>query len=305
MYCSKMEFRTIWILVLLVYTKVSGGEFYDPTNGSNLGGAGSVQGSLHSLPEPEGSGEGAPVDTIVPPKGFVRPEINFIAKLRQRQRQRALVPAVAITVGQHQPVEAVDPDSDYPDVDLATLGEDLAMVVRFLDQHWVELFGGGGGEKTDDQPQQMQPGQKRAAALRTSMSRRSNSFNMPKERFSPSISVGALTNLGDFFQNLKHNLETLETRDLSNEQVKLLEGQNMITNLRKGRIHRRLSQTCRKCGIPTRYSELSPFEPNTSAGVVRSGFVPRDQLPRSGVQTCGTRKVSFPMVYRPHPLLSC
>lgn len=142
------------------------------------------------MPEPEGSGEGAPVDTIVPPKGFVRPEINYIAKLRQRQRQRALVPAVAITVGQHQPVEAVDPDSDYPDVDLATLGEDLAMVVRFLDQHWVELFGGGGGEKTDDQPQQMQPGQKRAAALRTSMSRRSNSFNMPKERFSPSISVG-------------------------------------------------------------------------------------------------------------------
>ncbi|KAL1395982.1 hypothetical protein pipiens_000295, partial [Culex pipiens pipiens] len=56
------------------------------------------------------------------------------------------------------------------------------------------------------------------------------------------------------------------------------------------RIHRRLSKTCRKCGIPTRYSELSPFEPNTSAGVVRSGFIPRDQLPRSGVQTCGTRK---------------
>uniref|UniRef100_A0A8D8D5M5 (northern house mosquito) hypothetical protein n=2 Tax=Culex pipiens TaxID=7175 RepID=A0A8D8D5M5_CULPI len=214
---------------------VSGGEFYDPTNGSNLGGPGSVQGSLHNLPESEGSGEGAPADTIVPPKGFVRPEINFIAKLRQRQRQRALVPAVAIAVGQHQPVpvEVADPDSDYPDVDLATLGEDLEMVVRFLDQHWVELFGGGGEEPAGDQPQQMQPGQKRAAALRTSMSRRSNSFNMPKERFSPSISVGALTNLGDFFQNLKHNLETLETRDLSNEQVKLLEGQNMITNLRK------------------------------------------------------------------------
>lgn len=184
--------RTINQYLSTDWFPVSGGEFYDPTNGSNLGGPGSVQGSLHNLPESEGSGEGAPADTIVPPKGFVRPEINFIAKLRQRQRQRALVPAVAIAVGQHQtvPVEVADPNSDYPDVDLATLGEDLEMVVRFLDQHWVELFGGGGEEPAGDQPQQMQPGQKRAAALRTSMSRRSNSFNMPKERFSPSISVG-------------------------------------------------------------------------------------------------------------------
>uniref|UniRef100_A0A182SA87 Uncharacterized protein n=1 Tax=Anopheles maculatus TaxID=74869 RepID=A0A182SA87_9DIPT len=44
---------------------------------------------------------------------------------------------------------------------------------------------------------------------------------------------GALTNLGDFFQNLKHNLESLESKNLNNDQVKLLEGQNMISNLRK------------------------------------------------------------------------
>ncbi|KFB50293.1 Dper\GL11233-PA-like protein [Anopheles sinensis] len=45
--------------------------------------------------------------------------------------------------------------------------------------------------------------------------------------------AGALTNLGDFFQNLKHNLESLEAKHLNTEQVKLLEGQNMISNLRK------------------------------------------------------------------------
>uniref|UniRef100_A0A182YBU1 Uncharacterized protein n=1 Tax=Anopheles stephensi TaxID=30069 RepID=A0A182YBU1_ANOST len=33
--------------------------------------------------------------------------------------------------------------------------------------------------------------------------------------------------------NLKHNLESLESKNLNNDQVKLLEGQNMISNLRK------------------------------------------------------------------------
>uniref|UniRef100_A0A182PV44 Uncharacterized protein n=1 Tax=Anopheles epiroticus TaxID=199890 RepID=A0A182PV44_9DIPT len=86
-------------------------------------------------------------------------------------------------------------------------------------------------------------GQKRAAALRSTMARRSHilpsatggSAGTAGEEgsFMPSISVGALTNLGDFFQNLKHNLESLEAKNLNNDQVKLLEGQNMISNLRK------------------------------------------------------------------------
>uniref|UniRef100_A0A182TGE7 Uncharacterized protein n=1 Tax=Anopheles melas TaxID=34690 RepID=A0A182TGE7_9DIPT len=88
-------------------------------------------------------------------------------------------------------------------------------------------------------------GQKRAAALRSTMARRSHIMPTGTQgggggtaaeegSFMPSISVGALTNLGDFFQNLKHNLESLESKNLNNDQVKLLEGQNMISNLRKG-----------------------------------------------------------------------
>nr|XP_040228273.2 uncharacterized protein LOC120952818 isoform X3 [Anopheles coluzzii] len=91
-------------------------------------------------------------------------------------------------------------------------------------------------------------GQKRAAALRSTMARRSHIMPTGTQgggggtaaeegSFMPSISVGefygALTNLGDFFQNLKHNLESLESKNLNNDQVKLLEGQNMISNLRK------------------------------------------------------------------------
>uniref|UniRef100_A0AAG5D566 Uncharacterized protein n=1 Tax=Anopheles atroparvus TaxID=41427 RepID=A0AAG5D566_ANOAO len=88
--------------------------------------------------------------------------------------------------------------------------------------------------------------QKRAAAFRSTVARRSHVIpavaatgggSGEDGSFLPSISVGefygALTNLGDFFQNLKHNLESLESKHLNTEQVKLLEGQNMISNLRK------------------------------------------------------------------------
>ncbi|XP_058065846.1 uncharacterized protein LOC131215473 [Anopheles bellator] len=89
-------------------------------------------------------------------------------------------------------------------------------------------------------------GQKRAAALRSTVARRSHILptvtgngggSHEDTSFMPSISVGefygALTNLGDFFQNLKQNLESLESKNLNHEQVKLLEGQNMISHLRK------------------------------------------------------------------------
>ncbi|XP_052860791.1 uncharacterized protein LOC128267882 [Anopheles cruzii] len=85
-------------------------------------------------------------------------------------------------------------------------------------------------------------GQKRAAALRSTVARRSHILptvtgngggSSEDTSFMPSISVGALTNLGDFFQNLKQNLESLESKNLNHEQVKLLEGQNMISHLRK------------------------------------------------------------------------
>ncbi|ETN65751.1 hypothetical protein AND_002477 [Anopheles darlingi] len=88
----------------------------------------------------------------------------------------------------------------------------------------------------------MTVGQKRAAALRSTVARRSHAVQPSSmahgssgedASFLPSISVGALTNLGDFFQNLKHNLESLESKNLNTEQVKLLEGQNMISSMRK------------------------------------------------------------------------
>ncbi|XP_041773109.1 uncharacterized protein LOC121594158 isoform X1 [Anopheles merus] len=161
-------------------------------------------------------------------------------------------------------------------------------------------------------------GQKRAAALRSTMARRSHIMPTGTQSggggsaaeegsFMPSISVGefygALTNLGDFFQNLKHNLESLESKNLNNDQVKLLEGQNMISNLRKGffysRVCRGLSQAGGQCRFPARHPELSALAPDSSAGFHRAGAVPWDQLSRSRVHACRTRKMSYPPTIRP------
>ncbi|XP_052897393.1 uncharacterized protein LOC128304273 [Anopheles moucheti] len=171
-------------------------------------------------------------------------------------------------------------------------------------------------------------GQKRAAALRSTMARRSHIMpavagggggggggaggsggggGTDDGSFMPSISVGefygALTNLGDFFQNLKHNLESLESKNLNNDQVKLLEGQNMISNLRKGffysRVCRGLSQAGGQCRFPARHPELSALAPDSGAGVYRAGALPWNQLSRSRVHACRTRKMSYPPTIRP------
>ncbi|XP_058124217.1 uncharacterized protein LOC131281995 [Anopheles ziemanni] len=157
-------------------------------------------------------------------------------------------------------------------------------------------------------------GQKRAAALRSTVARRSHALpagagsgNGEDGSFLPSISVGefygALTNLGDFFQNLKHNLESLESKHLNTEQVKLLEGQNMISHLRKGffysRVCRGLSKAGGQCRLPARHPELSAFASNSGAGVHRAGAVPWHQLSRSRVYACRTRKMSYPPTIRP------
>ncbi|XP_053675514.1 uncharacterized protein LOC128725769 [Anopheles nili] len=162
-------------------------------------------------------------------------------------------------------------------------------------------------------------GQKRAAALRSTVARRSHILpavtggaSVEDGSFMPSISVGefygALTNLGDFFQNLKHNLESLESKNLNNDQVKLLEGQNMMSDLRKGffysRVCRGLSQAGGQCRLPARHPELSALAPDSSAGVYRTGAVPWHQLSRSRVHACRTRKMSYPPTIRPpHSIL--
>ncbi|XP_029722261.1 uncharacterized protein LOC109403814 isoform X2 [Aedes albopictus] len=326
----KMEVKTIWILVLLVYS--NDGEFYDTNNSVSINADDAAgNNNLHSIvTNREFNDSDEPNNANNRGKGLPRAEINFLAKLRQRQRQGQIIPAMDMSLGNQQKLQSPPPevgyDSDWQDllVELLSkppdnedhgyrsLEEDLGTIVRFLAQQQehplvedasrLSPLSSSGGELSAS-------GQKRAAALRTSMSRRSHTFPYSKERFSPSISVGelygALTNLGDFFQHLKHNLESLESKNLSKDQVKLLEGENMISNLRKGRIYSRLPQACWKCSLSTRLPELPPLERNPSPGVVRARFVPGDQLSRSGVQTGRTGKVMFPLIHRPLPLLSC
>ncbi|XP_055706759.1 uncharacterized protein LOC129803905 isoform X2 [Phlebotomus papatasi] len=62
-------------------------------------------------------------------------------------------------------------------------------------------------------------GEKRSA-FRATMARRSQKTK--EEQFIPSISVGALTNLRGFFDNLKYNLESLESKALTPNQVRFL-----------------------------------------------------------------------------------
>lgn len=45
--------------------------------------------------------------------------------------------------------------------------------------------------------------------------------------------VGAMTNLGDFFDNLKNNIDFLEKGELTDEQIQLLDGQHPLTSLKK------------------------------------------------------------------------
>ncbi|XP_050091704.1 uncharacterized protein LOC126575181 isoform X2 [Anopheles aquasalis] len=150
-------------------------------------------------------------------------------------------------------------------------------------------------------------GQKRAAALRSTVARRSHAVQPSAmthgssgedTSFLPSISVGALTNLGDFFQNLKHNLESLESKNLNTEQVKLLEGQNMISSMRKGFFYSRdcrgLSKAGGQCRFPARHPELSAIAPYPRVGVHRAGALPWHELSRSRVHACRTRKMSYP-----------
>ncbi|XP_059614154.1 uncharacterized protein LOC132260198 [Phlebotomus argentipes] len=67
-------------------------------------------------------------------------------------------------------------------------------------------------------------GEKRST-LRASMARRSQKSSK-EEQFIPSISVGALTNLRGFFDNLKYNLESLESKSLTPNQVRFLTSSN-------------------------------------------------------------------------------
>ncbi|XP_062550456.1 uncharacterized protein LOC134215252 isoform X2 [Armigeres subalbatus] len=320
---TKMEVKTIWILVLLIYSNVSDGEFYDANNSVSVNSNVAGDNNLASVLASRELNNGDEPDSDNQEKSVLRQaEMNFLAKLRHSQRQGQIIPAIDAslpnppeTIPQTEPVYDIDWQSllvgllDNPDHEVAgyrSLEENLGTIMRFLAQRRdnslldePSLLPAATGEDFSEL------GQKRAAALRTTMARRSHTFPFNKERFTPSISVGALTNLGDFFQHLKHNLESLESKNLSKDQVKLLEGENMISNLRKGRLLSRLPQACRKCSFSARISELPTFERNPSAGIIGSRFVSRDQLSRPRVQTSRTGKVIFPLIHRPLPLLSC
>ncbi|XP_035789892.1 uncharacterized protein LOC118465618 isoform X2 [Anopheles albimanus] len=164
-----------------------------------------------------------------------------------------------------------------------------------------------GGKAAEADDGAVTVGQKRAAALRSTVARRSHAVQPSTmahggsgedTSFLPSISVGALTNLGDFFQNLKHNLESLESKNLNTEQVKLLEGQNMISSMRKGFFYSRdcrgLSKAGGQCRFPARHPELSAIAPYPRAGVHRAGALPWHELSRSRLHACRTRKMSYP-----------
>ncbi|XP_058459821.1 uncharacterized protein LOC131435693 isoform X2 [Malaya genurostris] len=241
------EFRVLWLLILLVYIRVSGGEFYD-SNDSVGGSSDNAGNHLLSFPESRDGrspdDEGSASTNRINGKGLIVPEINFLAKLRQRQRERPqVIPAVAFSRGDQSADDGIEndwqlkqliamnlPNGDDANNELASLENDLSIVLDFLAKYKDELLDEG---LPDSNVELHDSGQKRAAALRSTMARRSHDFPGSKERFAPSISIGALTNLGDFFQHLKHNLESLESKNLSHDQVKLLEGQNMISNLRK------------------------------------------------------------------------
>ncbi|XP_058834350.1 uncharacterized protein LOC131691742 isoform X2 [Topomyia yanbarensis] len=239
------EFRVLWLLIILIYIKVSGGEFYDvnsnsDSNSDDVGGHSRTPPEYHEHRSADGEGDAS--TNRENRKGLTVPEINFLAKLRQRQRSKQVLPAIVVSQEDQPEVSGIDNDwqlglltgMNLPASDdvneLASFDNDLRTVLEFLAQYKGKLPGEeppvASGEFNDN-------GKKRAAALRSSMARRSQGFTTGKERFAPSISIGALTNLGDFFQHLKHNLESLESKNLSHDQVKLLEGQNMISNLRK------------------------------------------------------------------------
>ncbi|XP_055628569.1 uncharacterized protein LOC129770016 isoform X2 [Toxorhynchites rutilus septentrionalis] len=238
LHCTKVGLKPMWMLVLLIYTKVSEGEFYDSNHNvrSNLDDGGI---NLHSfVPSSDHTTNGDVNEANKNYDNSLRlAEINFLAKLAQRYRQRQPDPVVGIAMEKHNRDQSSSLSTDVNSIDggvqdMGSFDNDLRTLVKYLIRHREELTG-------EHEPNELSEefsanGQKRAAALRATMARRSHSFTPhDKERFSPSISVGSLTNLGDFFHTLKHNLESLETRNLSNDQVKLLQGQNMISNLRK------------------------------------------------------------------------
>ncbi|XP_055839757.1 uncharacterized protein LOC129907505 [Episyrphus balteatus] len=58
-------------------------------------------------------------------------------------------------------------------------------------------------------------------------------FKSHQTQFIPSISGGAMTNLGDFFRNLKNNIEFMEKSRLSNSEEVLLDGDHPIQMLKE------------------------------------------------------------------------
>ncbi|XP_055916140.1 probable serine/threonine-protein kinase DDB_G0276461 [Eupeodes corollae] len=58
-------------------------------------------------------------------------------------------------------------------------------------------------------------------------------FKSHQTQFIPSISGGAMTNLGDFFRNLKNNIEFMEKSRLSNSEEVLLEGDHPLQLFRE------------------------------------------------------------------------
>ncbi|XP_055535501.1 uncharacterized protein LOC129724541 isoform X2 [Wyeomyia smithii] len=244
---SKRDSRILWMLVLLVYTKGSDGEFYDAHAANKLDDVSAD--NLHRFPSVnQEHNDETKANRVGSSDALGEAEINFLAKLRQRQRESQPVPAVGILA--RNPVKdqtaAAENYDDWQLQLLASLNNpasfaaleeinqtpsfdgDLGTVLKFLAQYTGEAaaFDPMTPDEFNDN------GGKRAAALRSTMARRSHSSKEP-EPFAPSISIGALTNLGDFFQHLKHNLESLESKNLSHDQVKLLEGHNMVSNLRK------------------------------------------------------------------------
>lgn len=81
----------------------------------------------------------------------------------------------------------------------------------------------------DDVMDNLSDGQKRNAfhAIKRQKSKKRQA------KFTPGISVGAMTNLGDFFDNLKNNIDFLEKGELTDEQIQLLDGQHPLTSLKK------------------------------------------------------------------------
>lgn len=188
-----------------LFLLVSGGEFYDSTNSASINTNTAVDNNLHSIVVNRELNDS---DDPNSSNHANRAKVNFLAKLRQNQRQGQIIPTMNMPLRSQQKLQLppeMGYDSDWQDLlvellsnpnnednSYRSLEEDLGTIVRFLAQQRQHSLVGEANYPSSTSDELSAPGQKRAAALRTSMARRSHTFPYNKERFSPSISVGEL-----------------------------------------------------------------------------------------------------------------